>query len=145
MTIGSFGILAYFSLSLLARRSGPIGYLRYLGIVLLQASCVLLKDALAMWGVLPRFEAFLIYANFLYGLPALYAYCETLLGIAPARPWLRFLPAMANVPFAAAMGACGATTAFLDCRPGLNVACLPWLYLNLLAALETAQLVYYSR
>jgi AraC-like DNA-binding protein len=120
----------------------------FLSIVCLQASLLFLKDVIEETGGPAPLVSFLIFANFLFGLPALYLFLRATSGVPTKRPLLHFLPAIVNLPVALLVAQAGTGSPGVDgaiaagSGPG---SYLPLLYLNVLAAGETVQLVLYAR
>jgi AraC-like DNA-binding protein len=117
----------------------------YLALVFLQAALYFLKSIVERHFGLVSLATFLIYADFLFGLPALFLFLKSRIGEPIAKPWLHFLPALANIAPAAIManmdigslGIDGAVTGWLSFPP--------LIYINCIAAGECAQLAFYGR
>jgi AraC-like DNA-binding protein len=148
LTSAGLGISLFTCVALLAAPRRREGGRLFLALVCFQAALLFLKDVVEQAGGPARVTTFLIFANFLFGLPALYLFMRAALGQPVRRPLLRFLPALLNIPAAllvarAAIGSAGIDSAVAT-APEVSVI-LPIIYINLLAAGETLQLVLYAR
>ncbi len=121
---------------------------RYLSLVCLQAALLFLKDVVEQTGGPARLVTFLIFANFLFGMPALYLFLRSAIGQPVTRPVRHFLPCLLNVPLAAFVARSPIGSPGVDGAVGAEAGLatlLPIVYLNALAAGETLQLVFYAR
>lgn len=121
---------------------------RYLSVVCLQAALLFLKDFVEQTGGQAWFVTFLIFANFLFGLPALHLFLQSTIGEPVERPVMHFLPSLGNLPAAALVSLSAIGSPGVDGTVAADAGLLTYLpivYLNLLAAGETVQLVLYGR
>jgi len=117
---------------------------RYLALVLLQAAAYFLKDIFERSLGWVEVATFLIYADFLYGLPALFLYVKETFDEPEPRPFLHFIPAILNAVPALAMAAERVGSSGIDGALPNYLGAVPWLYINFLAACENVQLVVYG-
>lgn len=122
---------------------------RYLALSCVQATLLFVKELADLLGE-GRFDhlvTFLIYVNFLYGLPSIYCFLREAYGQPVARPWRHYAPALANLFCAAAFAWTGSSSIAIDGELSLSAGLpelLPFSYANLLAAAETTQLIVYA-
>ncbi len=119
----------------------------FLSIVCLQASLLFLKDIVEQSGGSQWLTTFLIFANFLFGLPSLFLFMRVMYGDPARRPLVHYLPSLVNLPAAAvvARGAIGSAGIDGAIPPHTGTAVfVPIFYINILALGETVQLVHYA-
>lgn len=141
--------LSVFVSSVFVIRPGISGRRRYLVFPCAQAGLIFAKELMDSLGEgrLDRIVTFLIYADFLYGVPSMYFYLRSVYGLASPERWKHYLPAIANFALAAIFssncsGSRGIDGSILLRRdPSLL---LPFQYANLLAAAESLQVGAYA-
>jgi AraC-like DNA-binding protein len=117
----------------------------YLALVFLQAAIYFLKDIVEKHLGLVRLATFLIYIDFLFGLPALFLFLKVRLGEHTSRPVLHFLPSLINIAPAFIMACENIGSPGIDGVVTGWLSYPPWIYINLAAAGECVQLVLYGR
>ena len=148
LTSAGLALSAFASAVFLVGRGHAHGGRRYLAVVCLQAALLFLKDIVDETRGPGWLVTFLIFANFLFGLPALYLFLRVTIGQPMRRPWLHFLPAFVNLPAAILVARSGIGSPGVDSAVAAGAGFdtyLPIVYLNALAAGETLQLVFYGR
>jgi AraC-like DNA-binding protein len=120
---------------------------RWLSLVCVQASLLFLKDIVEKTGGPRTLTTFLIFVNFLFGLPALYLFMRASYGEPARNPFLHFIPALANLPAALIIaqreiGSAGVDSA-VPAGSGAQVI-FPVVFINVLAFGETLQLIHYA-
>lgn len=125
-------------------RGGP-----FLSLSCLQAAILFSKELLDTLGAgrCDELVTFLIYVDFLFGLPSIYFFLRSMRGLPIEMPLRHYAPALANLPLAAAFAWTGWGSAGIDAAFSLGEGwcrLAPFFYANALAAAESIQLVVYA-
>jgi AraC-like DNA-binding protein len=119
----------------------------YLSLVSMQAAVLFLKELTDKSGRFPNATMFLIYSNFLYGIPSIYLFFLASFGTHPPKRLRHYLLALANLPCAVFFARVGSVSVDMD---GVIAASDGWraiapvVYVNILAGFETLQLIVYA-
>lgn len=146
--VAGLAVSLYTAAALLASPRRAAGGLHYLALACLQGTLLFLKEVVSLTGWAPGFATFLVYADFLFGIPALYLFARMAAGEPETRPMRHFLPALLNVPASVGIACSGLDPNGMDGILSAGSGVVPWtgfLWLNAVAAGETFQLVFYAR